>query len=55
MKKNYIAPELMELNVVTEQMVAASIPVVGGGSVDTENPGAQLDGGRRGEWGNLWK
>lgn len=55
MKKSYIAPEIEELNVVTEQMVAASIPVVGDKEVDTEEDGAQLGGGRRGEWGNLWK
>lgn len=55
MKKSYIAPEIEELNVVTEQMVAASIPVVSGKEVDTEEDGAQLGGGRRGEWGNLWK
>lgn len=55
MKKNYIAPELMELNVVTEQMVAASVPVISDKDADTDDPGTQLSGGRRGEWGDLWK
>lgn len=55
MKKNYIAPEVVELNMVAEQMLAVSIPVSGSGNVDTEQPGSQLDGGKRGEWGDLWK
>lgn len=54
MKKNYLAPETVELKMVTNRMVATSIPVVGS-DVDTNNPDIQLENGRRGEWGNLWK
>lgn len=54
MKKNYIAPAVEELNMVAEQMLAVSVPVDGDTEVDTSVPGIQLDGGRRGEWGNLW-
>lgn len=58
MKKNYIAPAIAELTLATETiMVATSVIIDGSGNtiVDTENPGSQLGGGRRGEWGNLWK
>ena len=57
MKKNYIAPAIAELTLATEAMVATSVIIDGSGNtiVDTENPGSQLGGGRRGEWGNLWK
>lgn len=56
MKKNYIAPEVEELNLVAEQLLAVSI-VVGDGDqvVDTSTPGGQLGNDRRGEWGDLWK
>lgn len=56
MKKNYIAPEVEELNLVAEQLLAVSV-VVGGKDdvVDTGTPGSQLGNDRRGEWGNLWK
>ena len=58
MKKNYIAPAITELTLATEAiMVATSVIIDGSGNttIDTEDPGAQLGGGRRGEWGNLWK
>ena len=52
MKKNYISPLAAEVNVEAEQMLAASLNV-NETTVDTQEQ--QLDGGRRGEWGNLWK
>lgn len=55
MKRNYIAPAMTEINIETEAMIAESLPIGGNGSVDTSVPGTQLGGGRRGEWGNLWK
>ena len=56
MKKAYISPLMVEVNVEAEQMLAASVKIGDNDqTVDTSTPGAQLDGGRRGEWGNLWK
>ena len=54
MKKTYISPLAAEVNVEAEQMLAASV-AVHENEVDTSKDGVQLDGGRRGEWGNLWK
>ena len=53
MKKTYVSPLMVEVNVEAEQMLAASLAIKDG-SVDTSN-GGQLGGDRRGEWGNLWK
>ena len=57
MKKNYISPLAAEVNVEAEQMLAASPATlnVNETEVNTSGDGVQLDGGRRGEWGNLWK
>ena len=56
MKKTYVSPLFAEVNVETEAMLAASLNVGNEDqTVDTSTPGAQLDGGRRGEWGNLWQ
>ena len=55
MKKNYIAPEMEELNLVAEQLLAVSVAVDGDKTVDTNTPGSQLGNDRRGEWGDLWK
>lgn len=55
MKKNYIAPEVEELNLVAEQLLAVSVVVDGDKEVDTSIPGGQLGNDRRGEWGDLWK
>ncbi|MBQ5730799.1 MAG: hypothetical protein IIV57_04170 [Bacteroidaceae bacterium] len=55
MKKNYIAPEMEELNLVAEQLLAVSITVDGDKTVDTSTSGSQLGNDRRGEWGDLWK
>ena len=57
MKKTYVSPLMLEVNVEAEQMLAASLGINSdeSKSVDTSTPGAQLGGGRRGTWGNLWE
>ena len=57
MKKTYVSPLMVEVNVEAEQMLAASIGVNSdeNKSVDTSNPANQLGGGHRGTWGNLWQ
>ena len=52
MKKTYVSPLMVEVNVEAESMLAASIKI-SDSTVDTSN-GGQLSGGSRGEWGNLW-
>ena len=54
MKKNYVSPLMVEVNVEAEAMLAASLKLDGNNTVDTSN-GGQLGGENRGEWGNLWK
>ena len=54
MKKNYISPLMVEVNVEAEQMLAASLGI-SDNEVDTSTPGNQLGGGHRGTWGNLWE
>ena len=55
MKKTYVSPLMVEVNVEAEQMLAASLKMGDSDqTVDTSTPGAQLGGGRRGTWGNLW-
>ena len=53
MKKNYISPLMVEVNVEAEAMLAASLKLDNENKVDTSG-GGQLSGDRRGEWGNLW-
>ena len=53
MKKNYVSPLMVEVNVEAEAMLAASIKI-SDNTVDTSKDGAQLSGGSRGQWGNLW-
>ena len=53
MKKNYVSPLAVEVSVVAESMLAASLAINNEKTVDTSN-GGQLSGGSRGEWGNLW-
>ncbi len=58
MKKTYISPLAAEVNVEAEQlMLTASLNVDSSdeNAVNTASEGVQLNGGRRGEWGNLWK
>ena len=53
MKKTYVSPLMVEVNVEAESMLAASLKLDNEKTVDTSN-GGQLTGGSRGEWGNLW-
>ncbi len=55
MKKTYVSPLMTEVNIEAAQMLAASLKMDGTNTVDTSENGAQLGGGRRGEWGNLWQ
>ena len=54
MKKTYVSPLMVEVNVEAEQMLAASIKMDGTKQIDTSDEGAQLGGSNRGQWGNLW-
>ena len=54
MKKTYVSPLAMEVNVEAEAMIAASLKMDNNKTVDTSTAGGQLTGGARGEWGNLW-
>ena len=54
MKKTYVSPLMVEVNVEAESMLAASLKLDDKNTVDTSN-GGQLSGGNRGEWGNLWQ
>ncbi|MBQ5888296.1 MAG: hypothetical protein IIW77_03370 [Bacteroidaceae bacterium] len=53
MKKTYVSPLMVEVNVEAESMLAASLQMNSDKTVDTSN-GGQLSGGSRGQWGNLW-
>ena len=56
MKKIYVSPLMTEVNIEAAQMLAASLRIGGENeTVNTEEAGAQLGGGRRGEWGDLWQ
>ncbi|MBQ2809160.1 MAG: hypothetical protein IJF06_09140 [Bacteroidaceae bacterium] len=57
MKKTYISPLMSEVNVEATNMLAASLGINSdeNKSVDTSVSGQQLDGGRRGSWGDLWQ
>ena len=54
MKKTYVSPLMVEVNVEAESMLAASLKLDNEKTVNTSEEGAQLGGGSRGEWGNLW-
>ena len=54
MKKTYVSPLMVEVNVEAESMLAASLRMDNEKTVDTSSEGGQLSGGSRGEWGNLW-
>ena len=55
MKKNYISPLMVEVNVeAAEQMLTGSLQTHSDKTIDTRN-GGQLGGESRGEWGNLWQ
>ena len=53
MKKTYVSPLATEVNVEATNMLAASLQLNSGKTVDTSN-GEQLSNGHRGQWGNLW-
>ncbi len=53
MKKTYVSPLMVEVNVEAETMLAASLKLDNDKTVDTSN-GGQLGGNHRGQWGNLW-
>ena len=53
MKKNYVSPLAVEVNIAAESMIATSLQINTSKTVDTSN-GGQLGGNARGEWGNLW-
>ena len=50
MKKEYIKPRMNEVEIVSIEMIASSIPV--GEDKESGVTGANQ---HRGEWGNLWK
>ena len=50
MKKEYIKPRMNEVEVISTEMIATSIPV----GEDKDN-GVTGVNPNRGEWGNLWK
>ena len=54
MKKTYISPLAMEVNVIAEPILAGSLRLDNEKEIDTSKDGAQLSGGHRGSWGNLW-
>ena len=54
MKKTYVSPLATEVNVEATNMLAASLQLNSDKTVDTSKDGAQLSGGHRGQWGNLW-
>ena len=54
MKKTYISPLLVEVNVEAEAMLAASMKIDKDKTVDTSN-GGQLGKENDRQWGNLWQ
>ena len=53
MKKNYVSPLMLEVNVEAESMLAASLKMDNDKTVDTSN-GGQLGKENDRTWGNLW-
>ena len=54
MKKNYVSPLMVEVNVEAESMLAASLQMNNEKTVDTSADGAQLGKENDRQWGNLW-
>ena len=50
MKKEYIKPRMNEVEIVSMEMIASSIPV--GEDKESGVTGVKQN---RGEWGNMWK
>ena len=53
MKKSYVSPLMVEVNVEAESMLAASLQMNSDKTVDTSN-GGQLGKENDRQWGNLW-
>ena len=53
MKKTYVSPLMVEVNVEAESMLAASVKIDSNKTVDTSN-GGQLGKENDRQWGNLW-
>ena len=53
MKKTYVSPLMVEVNVEAESMLAASLKMDNEKTVDTSN-GGQLGKENDRQWGNLW-
>ena len=53
MKKTYVSPLMVEVNVEAEAMLAASLKMDNDKTVDTSN-GGQLGKENDRQWGNLW-
>ena len=53
MKKTYVSPLMVEVNVEAESMLAASIKI-SDKTVDTSADGGQLGKENDRQWGNLW-
>ena len=54
MKKNYVSPLAVEVNIAAAESMLAGSLKMSDTTVDTSNAANQLSGGSRGEWGNLW-
>ena len=54
MKKTYVSPLMVEVNVATESMLAASLQMHSDKTVNTSSDGAQLGKENDRQWGNLW-
>lgn len=55
MKREYVAPKVLEVNVETVNVLATSLYIDGETYVNTEEDGVLLSGRRRGKWGDLWE
>ena len=53
MKKSYVSPLMVEVNVEAESMLAASLKMDNEKTVDTSNGGQLVKENDR-QWGNLW-
>ena len=54
MKKTYVSPLMVEVNVEAEAMLAASLQMNNEKTVDTSKDGGQLGKENDRQWGNLW-
>ena len=54
MKKTYVSPLMVEVNVEAEAMLAASLQMNSDKTVDTSAENGQLGKENDRQWGNLW-